>query len=79
MKKLTFVVGSPRKNKRSNFLIEQTIEGIKSVSDDLETHKIQISDYKLTSYYGFNQCLWPPNECSLAKNDKTLKLEDIII
>ncbi len=79
MKKITLIVGSPRKNKSSNFLIEQAIEGIKSASDDLEIHNIQISDYKLTSYYGCDQCLRPPNECSLAKIDDALKLEDIIL
>ena len=47
-KKITLIVGSPRKSRSCNFLIEQAIEGINSVSNDFEIEKIQIADYKIT-------------------------------
>ena len=34
MTKISLIVGSPRKNKSCNFLIDQAIEGIKAISDD---------------------------------------------
>ncbi len=77
--KITLIVGSPRKNRSCNFLIDQAIEGIKSVSEEFQVVKIQISDYKLTPCTGCDQCLRPPNDCPLAEDDDTKKLEDLIL
>ncbi|MFW9829284.1 MAG: flavodoxin family protein [Candidatus Thorarchaeota archaeon] len=79
MTKITLIVGSPRKNKSCNFLIDEAIKGIKSFDDEIETMKIYITDYKLTPCNGCDQCLRPPNECPLADDDDTKKLEEIIL
>jgi multimeric flavodoxin WrbA len=76
--KITLIVGSPRKNKSCNFLIDQAIEGIKSVRE-FEINKIQISDYKLTPCNACDQCLKPPNDCPLSENDDMKRLEDLIL
>ncbi|TFG26438.1 MAG: flavodoxin family protein [Promethearchaeota archaeon] len=77
--KISLIVGSPRKNRSCNFLIEKAIEGINSVSNDFEINKIQIADYKITPCNGCDQCLRPPNDCPLAENDDTKKIEDLIL
>jgi len=79
MKKITLIVGSPRKNRSCNFLVEQAIEGIKSISDEFEINKIQISDYNIIPCNGCDQCLRPPHDCPLAENDDTSKLEKIVL
>ena len=79
MIKITLIVGSPRKNKSCNFLIDEAIEGIRSVNEEFEIKKIHITDYKLTPCNGCDQCLRPPNDCPLAKEDDTKKLETIIL
>ena len=43
--KITLIVGSPRKNRSCNFLIDKAIEGINSVSQDFEINKVQIMDF----------------------------------
>jgi multimeric flavodoxin WrbA len=78
-KKITLIVGSPRKSRSCNFLIEQSIEGIKSISNDFEINKIQIADYQLTPCTGCDKCLRPPNDCPLAEEDDTKKIEDILL
>ncbi len=78
-KKITLIVGSPRKSRSCNFLIEQAIEGINSVSNDFEIEKIQIADYKITPCTGCDKCLRPPNDCPLAEEDDTKKIEDILL
>ncbi|MFX1587180.1 MAG: flavodoxin family protein [Promethearchaeota archaeon] len=79
MTKISLIVGSPRKNRSCNFLIDQAIEGIKSISSDYEIEKIQISDYNITPCNGCDQCLRPPNDCPLTENDDMNKLEEKII
>ncbi|MFX1390754.1 MAG: flavodoxin family protein [Promethearchaeota archaeon] len=79
MKKITLIVGSPRKNKSCEFLIDQAIEGIKSVNNEFDIKKIHISDFKLTPCNGCDQCLRPPNDCPFAEKDDTKKLEEIIL
>ncbi|MFX1298612.1 MAG: flavodoxin family protein [Promethearchaeota archaeon] len=79
MMKITLIVGSPRKNKSCNFLVEQAIEGIKSINREFEIKKVKITDYKLTPCNGCDVCLRPPNDCPLAENDDTKKLENIIL
>lgn len=79
MTKIALIVGSPRKNRSCNFLIDQAIEGIKSVSNDFEIVKIQISDYNITACNGCDQCLKVPNDCPLADNDDTKQLESLIL
>ena len=74
--KITLIVGSPRKNRSCNFLIDKTIEGIKSVSNEIKTNKIFITDYKITPCTGCDQCLKPPNECPFSKDDDTKKMEN---
>ncbi|MFX0071389.1 MAG: flavodoxin family protein [Candidatus Hermodarchaeota archaeon] len=76
--KITLIVGSPRKNRSCNFLIDKAIEGIKSVSNEFEINKIQIADFNITPCTGCDQCIRPPNDCPLAENDDTKKLEDIL-
>lgn len=78
-KKIALIVGSPRKNRSCNFLIDQAIEGIKSVSNDFEICKIQIADYEITPCTGCDQCLRPPNDCPLAEKDDTKKIESLIL
>lgn len=79
MTKISLIVGSPRKNRSCNFLIDQAIEGIKSISSDYEIEKIQISDYNITPCNGCDQCLRPPNDCPLTENDDMNKLEEKIL
>ena len=79
MTKITLIVGSPRKNKSSNFLIDRAIEGIRTVTEEFDIKKIYITDYKITPCNGCDKCIRPPNDCPLAENDDTKKLEDIII
>ncbi|MFX0023442.1 MAG: flavodoxin family protein [Candidatus Hermodarchaeota archaeon] len=79
MTKITLIVGSPRKNKSSNFLIDKAIEGIRSINEEFEIKKIFITDYKIKPCNGCDQCIKPPNDCPLAENDDTKELEDIII
>jgi len=77
--KITLIVGSPRKNRSCNFLIDKAIEGIKEVDANIIINKIQISNYKITPCNGCDQCLRPPNDCPLASDDETKKLEALII
>ncbi len=77
--KITLIVGSPRKNKSCNYLIDQAIKGIKSINNNFDINKIQISDYKITPCNGCDQCLRPPNDCPLAENDDTKKIEELIL
>jgi multimeric flavodoxin WrbA len=79
MKKVVLINGSPRKNRACNFLIDQAIKGIKSTSEDIKIEKLQIVDYNLTPCNGCDQCLRSPNDCPLAENDDTKKLEDVIL
>ncbi|MGB5913071.1 MAG: flavodoxin family protein [Promethearchaeia archaeon] len=79
MTKISLIVGSPRKNRSCNFLIDQAIEGINSSSNDYEIEKIQISDYNITPCNGCDQCLRPPNDCPLTENDDMNKLEEKIL
>ena len=79
MTKITLIVGSPRKNKSSNFLIDKAIEGIRTVTEEFDIKKIYITDYKITPCNGCDKCIRPPNDCPLAENDDTKKLEDNII
>jgi len=76
---ITLIVGSPRKNRSCNFLIDKAIEGIKSVSNEFEIKKAQIADYQISPCNGCDQCLRPPNDCPLAENDDTKKLEENIL
>lgn len=73
--KITLIVGSPRKNRSCNFLIDQAIEGIKLISEDFKINKIQIADFKISPCTGCDQCLRNPNECPLAENDDIKKIE----
>jgi len=79
MKKVVLINGSPRKNRACNFLLEQAIQGIKSIAEDIIIEKIQISDYNITPCNGCDQCLRPPNDCPLAENDDTEKLENVVL
>ena len=77
--KVSLINGSPRKNRSCNYLIDKAIEGIKSVSDEFEIKKVQIADYQISPCNGCDQCLRPPNDCPLAENDDTKKLEENIL
>jgi multimeric flavodoxin WrbA len=79
MTKITLIVGSPRKNKSCNFLIDECSRGIKSINNEFNINKVYITDYNLTPCNGCDQCLKPPNDCPLAENDDTKKLEEIIL
>jgi len=79
MSKICLIVGSPRKNRSCNFLIDQAIDGIKSVDGEFEINKIQITDFKLTPCNGCDQCLRPPHGCPLAKDDDTTELEKLLL
>ena len=77
--KITLIVGSPRKNRSCNFLIDNAIEGIKSVSNEITINKIFITDFKITPCTGCDQCLRSPYDCPLAEEDDTKKLEELIL
>ncbi len=79
MVKITLINGSPRKNRSSNFLIDQAIKGIKVVSESIEICKIQISEYNITPCNGCDVCLRPPNDCPLSEKDDMKKLEKQIL
>ena len=77
--KITLIVGSPRKNRSCNFLIDNAIEGIKSVSNEITINKIFITDFKITPCTGCDQCLRSPYDCPLSEDDDTKKLEELIL
>ena len=77
--KISLINGSPRKNRSCNFLIDNAIEGIKTISADFEINKIQLADYKIIPCNGCDQCLRPPNDCPLAEEDDIKKLEDLVL
>ncbi|MFX1256711.1 MAG: flavodoxin family protein [Promethearchaeota archaeon] len=77
--KITLIVGSPRKNKSCNFLIDHAIEGIKSISDEININKVFITDFKIIPCTGCDQCLRSPYECPLSEDDDTKKLEELIL
>ena len=77
--KVSLINSSPRKTRSCNYLIDQAIQGIKSISEDFNINKIQISDFKITPCTGCDQCLRAPNECPLSENDDTKKLEELIL
>jgi len=79
MLKICLIVGSPRKKRSCNFLIDQAIDGIKSVDGEFEINKVQITDFKLTPCNGCDQCLRPPHDCPLAEDDDTAELEKLIL
>ena len=79
MKVVSLINGSPRKNRSCNYLIDQAIDGIKSVSEDFTINKIQIADYKISPCTGCDQCLRAPNDCPLAEEDDTRKIEELIL
>jgi multimeric flavodoxin WrbA len=60
-------------------LIDQAIDGIKSVDGEFEINKIQITDFKLTPCNGCDQCLRPPHDCPLAEDDDTTELEKLLL
>ena len=76
--KVSLINGSPRKNRSCNYLIDRAIEGIKSVSEDLEINKIQITDYEIAPCNGCDQCLRPPNDCPQSEKDDIKKVEELI-
>lgn len=77
--KITFIVGSPRKKRSCNFLIEKAIEGVKSELDDVEINKIYAADFNITPCNGCDQCLRDPYECPLSENDDMPQLEDSLL
>jgi len=79
MLKICLIVGSPRKKRSCNFLIDQAIDGIKSVDEEFEINKIQITDFKLTPCNGCDQCLRPPHDCPLAEDDDTIEIEKLLL
>ena len=79
MQKICFIVGSPRKNRSCNFLIDRAIEGVKEISDKFLISKVQISDYHITPCNGCDACLRAPHDCPLAEEDDTRKIENEIL
>ena len=79
MHKICLIVGSPRKNRSCNFLIDKAIEGVKEVLDEVNIVKIQISDYRITPCNGCDACLRAPHDCPLAEDDDTKKIEEEIL
>lgn len=77
--KVTLLVGSPRKNRSCNFLIDKAIEGIKSELDDIQINKIYIGDFDITPCNGCDQCLREPYECPLSENDDMKELENSLL
>ncbi len=73
--KISLIVGSPRKNKSCDFLVEKAIEGIKTVSEEIDVNKIYADEFDITPCSGCDKCLRDPYECPLAENDDTKKLE----
>lgn len=76
--KITLIVGSPRKNKSCNFLIDKAIEGIKDISKEIQISKLQISDFNILPCNGCDQCLRRPNECPLSEKDDIKKIEGVL-
>jgi len=73
------IVGSPRKNRSCNFLIEEALNGAKEASEDVVTEKLFLVDYKLQQCTGCDQCLREPYECPLSANDDFKKLEEKVL
>ena len=79
MYKICFIVGSPRKNRSCNFLIDRAIEGVKELLGEVTIKKVQISDYRITPCNGCDACLRAPHNCPLAEDDDTKKIEEEIL
>ena len=79
MHKICFIVGSPRRNRSCNFLIDKAIEGVKEVSDEVIIKKVQISEFRITPCNGCDACLRAPHDCPLAEEDDTKKIEEEIL
>jgi multimeric flavodoxin WrbA len=75
--KITLIQGSPRKNRQCNFLIDNAITGIKSVTEEIEIVKLQISKFNITPCNGCDNCLREPYECPLSEseNDNVKEIE----
>ena len=73
------IVGSPRKNRSCNFLIEEALNGAKEASEDVVTEKLFLVDYKLQQCTGCDQCLREPYDCPLSANDDFKKLEEKVL
>jgi len=79
VKKISIMVGSPRKNKSCNFLAEKAIEGIQAVSEEINITKIYAGDFDITPCTGCDKCLREPYECPLAEDDDTKELENALL
>ncbi|MFO7795343.1 MAG: flavodoxin family protein [Promethearchaeati archaeon] len=77
--KISLIVGSPRKNKSCNFLIEKAIEGIRVISEEISINKLYIGDFEISACTGCDQCLRDPYECPLSENDDMKKLEETLL
>jgi multimeric flavodoxin WrbA len=79
MKKIVLIVGSPRKNRSCNYLIDKAIEGINLASEELDVIKLQISDFNITPCTGCDACIRSPNDCPLSEHDDVPKIEKHLI
>jgi len=77
--KISLIVGSPRKNKSCNFLIEKAMEGIKTISEEISINKVYIGDFEISACTGCDQCLRDPYKCPLSENDDMMKLEENLL
>jgi multimeric flavodoxin WrbA len=77
--KISLIVGSPRKNKSCNYLIDKAIEGIESLREDFKINKLFIEDFKILPCTGCDQCLRDPYECPLSSEDDSEELKEKLI
>lgn len=77
--KISLIVGSPRKNKSCNYLIDKAIEGIESLGKDFKVNKLFIEDFNILPCTGCDQCLRDPYECPLSSDDDSDELKEELI
>jgi multimeric flavodoxin WrbA len=77
--KISLIVGSPRKNKSCNYLIDKAIEGIESLGENFEINKLFIEDFNILPCTGCDQCLRDPYECPLSSEDDSEELKEKLI
>lgn len=77
--KISLIVGSPRKNKSCNYLIDKAIEGIESLGEKFKINKLFIEDFNILPCTGCDQCLRDPYECPLSSEDDSEELKEKLI
>ena len=75
--KIFGIVGSPRKDGNSFYLIKEALEAAKEVEPSLETKIIQLADLKIESCRACESCGKKPYRCVNEGDDFGLALDEM--